>query len=241
MRLIFFFIGVLLVFFMTSFSSFAMGKEQEVAGSDQVIYEFGERALQDLNRQYDTDLLRECMGFYLDNQQFDSPEGSYNKVILLGYKILDVDRQDVDTYTTMAWLLWSKWVCWTRNPNQMPDGEGKADEAIRLLNWGKQWNQKSVRFFKESADIIWPLAKYYRADLYEFLIENYRKADLLAGSNSLLRTRVRLNLGHIYRQIGKKNLASYWYQRVIEIAPNNEVANRYLAHLENDIDWKNIQ
>lgn len=240
MRFIFSVAGAFLVL-TTFFSSFAMVKGQEVSDSDQVIYEFSERVIQDLNRQYDADLLRECMGFYLDNQQLDNPQGSYNKAIRLGYQIVNIDHQDIDTYTTVAWLLWSKWVCWTKKPNRMLDGEGKADEAIELLNWGEQWNQKSARFYKESADTIWPLAKYYRADLYDFVIENYRKADLLAGSNDLQRIRIRLNLGHIYRQIGEEKPAIYWYRRVIEIAPNNEVACRYLARLENEPCRKKIQ
>lgn len=240
MRAIFFTATVWFFVFMLAFSS-SFGKDQWVSESDQGIYEFGERVLQDLNYQHDTELLRECMGFYLDNQQFDSPQGSYTKAIRLGYQIVTIDHKDIDTYTTMAWLLWSKWVCWTKNPNRMPDGEGKADEAVDLLNWGKQWNLKSERFYKESADAIWPLAKYHRTDLYDFVIENYRKADLLAGSNDLLRVRIRLNLGHIYRQINEKKPATYWYKRVLEIAPNNEVAARYLAHLENKSDRKTLQ
>lgn len=239
MRLLFFLAGILLV--MTTGSSFATDKGQRISDSDQVIYEFGEKVLRDLNRQYDTDLLRECMGFYLDNQQFDNPEGSYNKAIRLGYQIVNIDRQDIDTYTTMAWLLWSKWVCWTKKPNRMPDGEGKADEAIELLNWGKQWNPKSARFYIESADTIWPLAKHYRTDLYGFLIENYRKAENLTGANDLLKVRLRLNLGHIYRQIGIKESAIYWYKKAMEIAPNNEIADRYLAQLENELDGKKFQ
>lgn len=241
MRAMFFTAPVWFFVFLSAFSSPAIGKEQCVSESDQGMHEFGERVLQDLNCQYDTELLRECMGFYLDNQQFDSPQGSYTKAIRLGYQIVTVDRKDIETYTTMAWLLWSKWVCWTKNPDRMPDGEGKADEAVDLLNWGKQWNLKSGRFYKESADTIWPLAKYHRTDLYDFVIENYRKADLLAGSNDLLRIRIRLNLGHIYRQINEKKPAIYWYKRVIEIAPNNEVAARYLARLENEPDRKTLQ
>lgn len=241
MRLLFSIAGVLFIVLLPSVFSFAIGKGPEDSDSDMAIYEYGERVLQDLKNQFDTGLLRECMGFYLDNQQYDSPQGSYNKAIRLGYQIVNIDRRDIDTYTTVAWLLWSKWVCWTKKPNGMPDGEGKADEAVELLNWGKQWNQKSALFYKESADTIWPLAKYYRADLYDFVIENYRKADLLAGGNDLLKIRVRLNLGHIYRQIGKKKPAMYWYQRVLELAPNNEVADRYFAHLENELDRKNLR
>lgn len=234
MRSLFLMVAILLVAFATFGSSFALEKGQGTSDSDRLDYEFHESVLQDISRQYDTELLRESMGFYLDNQQFDSPEGSYNKAIRLGYQIVNVDRRDIDTYTTMAWLLWSKWVSWNKEPNRMPDGGGKADEAVELLNWGKQWNQKSARYYKESADTIWPLAKYYRADLYDFVIENYRKADLLAEANDLLRIRVRLNLGHVYRQTGQKRPAMFWYRRVLEIAPKNEVAGRYLAHLENE-------
>lgn len=105
MHLLFPITGILTIVLMTSSSSFSIGKGLEGADSDWVIYEYGERVLQDTNRQYDTDLLRECMGFYLDNQQYDSPQGSYNKAIRLGYQIINIDRRDIDTYTTMAWLL----------------------------------------------------------------------------------------------------------------------------------------
>lgn len=240
MKLLFPITAAICMVFSSCISSFATEKAERFSDADQIIYELGEQVLQDLNGQQDTDLLRECMGFYIDNQQFDSPQGSYNKAIRLGYQIVSVDHKDIDTYTTMAWLLWSKWVSWTKNPNRMPDGEGKADQAIKLLNWGKQWNQKSGRFYKESADTIWPLAKYYRADLYEFVIENYRKADLLAGSDDLIKIRIRLNLGHAYRQINENKIAISWYKKVLEIAPNNEVALQYLACLENGPDKKLI-
>ncbi len=240
MRPVFAIVSILLLVFAAFSSSFAFGKGEGTSDSDRVVYEFSESVLQDINRQYDTDLLRECMGFYLDNQQFDSPQGSYNKAIRLGYQIVNVDHRDIDTYTTMAWLLWSKWVCWNKNPGQMPDGDGKADEAVELLNWGKQWNSKSARFYKESADIIWPLAKHYRTDLYDFVIENYREADLLTEANDPLRVRIRLNLGHIYRQTGQKRPAMFWYRRALEIAPGNEVAGRYLAQLESELNVKNF-
>ncbi|TVM03947.1 MAG: hypothetical protein CV087_02735 [Candidatus Brocadia sp. WS118] len=232
--------AVLCMVFSSFASSFATEKAAGLSDSDQIIYELSEQVLQDLQSQYDTDVLKECMGFFIDNQQFDSPQGSYNKAIQLGYQIVNVDHKDIDTYTTMAWLLWSKWVSWTKNPDRMPDGEGKADQAVELLNWGKQWNQKSERFYKESADTIWPLAKYHRTDLYEFVIENYRKADILAGSNDLIRVRIRLNLGHAHRQIHEHKTAIYWYKRVLEIAPKNEIALHCLACLENKSDKKLI-
>ncbi|KKO18806.1 MAG: hypothetical protein BROFUL_02467 [Candidatus Brocadia fulgida] len=207
MKLLFPLVAVFCIIFLPT-SSFAAERGNGLSKSDHTIYTLGEQALRNLDRQHDADLLRECMGFYIDNQQFDNPEGSYNKAIRIGYQILNIDRKDIDTYTTMAWLLWSKWVSWTINPTRMPDGEGKADQAVELLNWGKQWNLKSERFYKESADTIWPLAKHYRTDLYGFVIENYRKADLLAKSNDLARVRIRLNLGHAYRQINEKKTLS---------------------------------
>ncbi|MCE7910363.1 MAG: hypothetical protein DCC43_00940 [Candidatus Brocadia sp.] len=237
MKLLFPLVAVFCIIFLPT-SSFAAERGNGLSKSDHTIYTLGEQALRNLDRQHDADLLRECMGFYIDNQQFDNPEGSYNKAIRIGYQILNIDRKDIDTYTTMAWLLWSKWVSWTINPTRMPDGEGKADQAVELLNWGKQWNLKSERFYKESADTIWPLAKHYRTDLYGFVIENYRKADLLAESNDLARVRIRLNLGHAYRQINEKKTAIAWYKRVLEIAPTNEIAIHYLACLENESEKK---
>lgn len=241
MQFIFSIAVALCIAFLSFFpSSFAAKTGEGGLDPDHIMHEMSEQVLGDLPCQYDTGLLKECMGFYIDNQQFDSPQGSYNKAIRIGYRIVTIDHKDIDTYTTIAWLLWSKWVSWTKNPNRMPDGEGKADQAVELLNWGKQWNRKSERFYKESADTIWPLAKYYRTDLYEFVIENYRKADLLAGENDLVRVRVRLNLGHAYRQIHEKQNAIYWYKRVLELAPANDIAIRYLACLENESERKNI-
>ncbi|HQU30386.1 MAG: hypothetical protein HRU72_12770 [Planctomycetia bacterium] len=240
MRLIFSIAVVFGIVVLAHYPSFAIEKVEGISNPDQSIYDLSERVLQDLEWQYDTEQLRECMGFYIDNQQFDSPQGSYNNAIRIGYQIVAINHKDIDTYTTMAWLLWSKWVSWTKNPNRMPDGERKADQAVELLNWGEKWNQKSVRFYKESADTIWPLAKYHRTDFYKFVIENYRKAELLSGANDLSKVRIRLNLGHAYRQIREKKTAIYWYKKVLEIAPTNETAIRYLAHLENEPDKKNI-
>lgn len=241
MQILFFLATALGIAFLSSIPS-SLSAETGDGGADQdhLIYEMSEQVLLDLPCQYDTGMLKECMGFYIDNQQFDSPPGSYNKAIQIGYRIVTIDHKDIDTYTTMAWLLWSKWVSWTKNPNRMPDGEGKADQAVELLNWGKQWNQNSERFYKESADTIWPLAKYYRTDLYKFVIENYRKAELLAGENDSVKVRIRLNLGHAYRQIHEKQNAIYWYKRALELAPANDVALRCLASLENKPDRKNI-
>ncbi len=190
-----------------------------------------ERALARLEQVRDTKLLTECMDYYFRNGDQDEPPGSFNKVIRLGYRVLDVDPTARDIYSDVAWLLYSKFSTWGTEPAKMPDGEGKDREAVALFERGRRYLDRDPLFHKSAGDTIWPLAQYHKAEYYPFVIEEYERVDSLSTDKDL-RVRVRLNLGHIHRKLEKKDEAIAWYRKVLELEPNNSVALKYLSQLE---------
>jgi tetratricopeptide (TPR) repeat protein len=172
-----------------------------------------------------------CMDFYFLNQDLDPEPGSFNAIIRLGYRVLELDRHDVSTYGNVSWLLWSKWSNWKEDPTRMPDGQFKLEEALRLLERGERFNPRSPEFFIEAANTVWPIAQHHEASLYPRVIRWYSGADSLLPRGDKRKIRVRLNLGHIHRKLGQIPEARRYYEAVLEIDPTNSVARRSLDSL----------
>jgi tetratricopeptide (TPR) repeat protein len=179
---------------------------------------------------HDPALLVACMDFFFQNGEHDSPPGSFNRVIALGYRELELEPRNTSIYAEVAWLLYSKYATWTRAPDQMPDGESKAREAVELLLSGRKHLNGEASFHMEAGNTIWPLARYHLPEYYAFTIESFERADALAPP-AKTRVRARLNLGHIHRELGDREPAISWYRKVLDIEPKNAVAIKYLKQL----------
>ena len=176
------------------------------------------------------DALLSCMDFYFSNPEYDEPEGSFNNILKLGARVVEVDPLQASTYTNVAWLMWSKWVTWKDNPERMPDGADMADRAVAFLRQGEQALANDALYRKDEGDTIWPLAQFHLPDLYAFVIESYRAANALTADPAV-QVRVRLNLGHVYKQLQQNTEAATWYRAVLEVDPDNAVAKRSLAEV----------
>jgi tetratricopeptide (TPR) repeat protein len=188
--------------------------------------------LRNVDRIRQLSSLYACMDFYFLNQDLDPEPGSFNSIIRLGYRVLELDRHDVSTYGSVSWLLWSKWANWKEDPTRMPDGQFKLQEALALLDRGEKLNPRSPEYLIEAANTVWPIAQHHEASLYPRVIRWYSGADALLNRNDKRKVRVRLNLGHIYRKMGQIPEARRCYQAVLEIDPTNAVALRILESLE---------
>ena len=180
-----------------------------------------ESVMANLDKTADLDLLSDCFNFYWHNQQFDAPEGSYNNIVSIGKRIVVVDPSDYDTWTTTAWILWSKWVTWSHNPEKMPDGATKLGEAYRLLLDGQSHNLTNAIYHWQAATTMWVAAKSYSPEFYPFVLDSYQRADVFATNNDL-KIRARFKLGLIYQNELKQNAeALYWYHQVLELDPTH--------------------
>jgi tetratricopeptide (TPR) repeat protein len=188
-------------------------------------------ALQNLAQVTDIDLLNDCMEYYWHHGDEENPPGSYNNTIALGRRWVQVDPQATQTYTVVAWLLWSKWVTWSNHPEQMPDGATKAQEAIDLLLVGRAANSTDGDYHLDCGNTILPLAKFHLPQYYPFVEKSFQLADQYF-TDPAKKVRTRLNLGHTYRYENKKAEAIAAYKSVLEIDPNNTVAIRYLKELQ---------
>ena len=190
-----------------------------------------ESTLKTLNQQTDLDVMNSCIEFYWHNGEYDDPPGSYNKLIRLGKRMVAVDPEQTGIYTMTAWLLWSKYATWRNHPENMPDGATKADEAMELLYQGRRANPEDAAYHNDCGDTITGLAQNYLPNLWAFVEESYRLADRYA-SESALKVRARLSLGHILRKQKKKSEAIKAYESVLEIDPTNRSALRILEELK---------
>jgi hypothetical protein len=109
--------------------------------------------------QTTTEILAE-IDYYWHNQSEDQPPGSYTRVIDGYERYLGRVPDDVDAYTTVAWLLWSRWVT---NGKKAPDD---LNQAIRLLQQGCRMNETDGNMAFESAYTMLPVARQHDSKIY---------------------------------------------------------------------------
>ena len=183
--------------------------------------------LQRLQSARNLSQLEECFHFTFHFQELDSPVGSFNKPIRFGERIVEIDTQAIWFYEETSWLMWSKWVSWKENPALMPDGENGVDEALRLLRTGIRHMPRNPVYRAGVAESLWPLAQRFRNDLLPFVEENFLVAEELTEEKAR-KIRLRLNLGHVARQMSAWERARKYYEAVLALDPQNPIARRIL-------------
>lgn len=191
-----------------------------------------ERTITRLPQVRNLNVLAQCQELYFQNPDQESPPGSFNKLILLGYRYLEIDPRAVPQYGNTVWALWSKWTNWSRDPVTMPDGEHKLDEALALLRRGQLVNATDAVYHFEAGNSVFTIAYSYSPELAPLAIEYYDLADRLLITISPMKIRTRLQIAHIHNWRGDKAGARAGYLRVLEIDPSNSVAKRALERLE---------
>ncbi|MBT3374161.1 MAG: tetratricopeptide repeat protein [Lentisphaerae bacterium] len=164
------------------------------------------------------------------HQNEDSPPGSYNGIIALAYRQVELDPQVVRAYTDTAWLLWSKWVSWKQDPEGMPDGEDGVTRALALLRRGAEANPDSARYHYDAGMTLMPLARSHLPDLYPTVNRHLERAVDLSD-DLRLRILAGRQLGHNFRLAGDVDSAERWYRRVLELDPDNIPAKDCLRRL----------
>ena len=188
--------------------------------------------LADLKQATDPALLMLLSDYLWHHGDLDTPPGSFNTIIRLHYRVVELDPQATPVYTTTAWLLWSKWVSWKMDPLKMPDGKSKVKEALKLLKRGEKANPGNAEYLCDSGTTMMSLARFHRADLYPFVFDQLKKADQNAtAEQTKLKVRVRLTIAHNYRHLKQWDDAATWYRAVLELDPQNEVATRCLKQV----------
>ena len=187
-------------------------------------------ALAHLEELVDPGLISQLSEHLWHNQMLEKQVGSYNGIIAFGCRQLELEPHNIDAYTTTAWLLWSKWVSWRNSPERMPDGEHRLDEAVALLQRGRRLNPDSARYHYEAGITIMPVARFHQRELYALVTDLLKNADQLA-TDTKLKIRARLSLGHCFRHWDRDAEALAWYRKVLELDAGNEVATRCISDL----------
>lgn len=190
-----------------------------------------DRLIRDLAHSRDLTGIARCQEFYFQNPDADVPAGSFNRLVALGYRYLAIDPHAVTQYGDLSWVLWSKWTSWRQDPALMPDGKDRLREATDLLLKGRRLNPSNPAYHFEAAGRFFTMAYSYSPELTPLAIESYELTDHYLPQTTPVKIRARLQIGHIYRWLGNKPAAIAAYQRVLEIDPNNKVAESAIAKL----------
>ena len=193
------------------------------------------RALDRLPQIHNADLLVNCLNLFYNSPTLDPDPMAFKSLIKFGYRILEIDNTRSDIYGVVAWLLWSKWRNWSTDPLNTPDGQGKEIEALALLRQGAKIN-RNAEYFIAAANTIWPLAQFFLPHYYIDVLHWYTQADALLSKSDKRKIRVRLNIGHIYRNTQQLERAAQAYHAVLAIDSANEVALRILRCLEQNLE-----
>lgn len=194
--------------------------------------------LNHLDAVYDADILNACTDYYFHSPGDEHDTSGYSRSVACTNRMIVLDPQAIDLYTTNAWLLWSNWVTWKQDPQQVTEGPAKLKQAIRLIRQGRAANPDSAAYHYDAANTMTPLALHHLPDLMDWVIQYYHHAEALAKDKAL-RTQICKVLGHRYRIQGKTTEAMRWYRITLELDPENEVAQRYLKQLESQAEEGN--
>ncbi len=188
-------------------------------------------ATEDFNRLADAVTVDNLANFLWHNQGLDDPPASYNNVIALYKRAIEIDPAYKQQYFVAAWLLYSKWAVWNRDPERMPDGENKMTAAIEVLGQGSEEFRDSAPYHYRAALTL--NTPYDVPEQHEFVEKMLRKADALAGEEEEeLKIRARLTLGVYFKRRGRQEEAEKWFRKTLELDPAHEPASRYLQELE---------
>ncbi len=188
-------------------------------------------ATEDFNRLADAVTIDNLANYLWHNQGLDDPPASYNNVIALQKRAIEIDPGYKQQYFVAAWLLYSKWAVWNRNPERMPDGEDKITEAIEVLRLGSEEFRDSAQYHYRAALTL--KTPYNIPEKHEFVEKMLRKADELAGEEEEeLKIRARLTLGVFFKRREMQEEAEKWFRKTLELDPEHEPALRYLKELE---------
>lgn len=186
-----------------------------------------------LDTSIDIELMSQLTDWYWHHGHIDIPPGSFDSIIKLSYRIVQLEPQSPQVYCNAAWLLWSRWVSWKQDPEKMPIGEHDDQTAIKFLLQGRKACMDDAAYHHEAAMTVWGLARHHNSEYFNFIIDSLKLAEkAIKPDNQWLHIRIRLTLGHTYRQLKDTDNALKAYRSVLELDPKHEVAIRIIDELE---------
>lgn len=191
----------------------------------------GDLMMDELETTIDTDLMWQLMDYYWHRGDLDTPPASFNRTILMSYRFVELEPESPTIYANAAWLLWSRWVSWKKNPEKRELGEGDDAKALAFLQRGRKALPEHSPYHYDAGMTLWGLARYHDPKYWDFIIESFILADKHATTQRDT-IRARLMLGHAYRQTDQLEKAKQAYQRVLEADPEHEIAKRLITEVE---------
>lgn len=195
----------------------------------------GKMVIRGLDQCIDIELMCQLMEYYWHHAMLDTPPASFEGIIKLSYRVVELEPQSPEIYTNAAWLLWSRWVTWKQKPEGKLLGEGDDQTAIALLLKGRKANMENAAYHFDAAMTVWGLAMHHKPEYFQFIIESLHLGDKYAGQNKRLQTNIRRTIGHAYRKTNRLEDAKKAYLRALELAPEDEIIKRLLKELEEQV------
>lgn len=195
----------------------------------------GQWVIDHLDQSVDTELMSQLMDFYWHHGNLDSPPATFERIIQLSYRYVQVEPDAPEIYTNAAWLLWSRWVSWTQAPDTFPKGKGDDETAIAFLLKGSTACKDNAAYHYDAAMTVWGLARHHNEKYFDFILAELNLAEkVIKKDETWLHTRIRLTLGHTYRHLKQLDKAKKAYESVLQVDPENEVAKRILKEMEEE-------
>ncbi len=196
----------------------------------------------DLKNCIDVELMCQLNEFYWHHGHLDNPPGSFDSIIRISYRVLELEPQTASIYADTAWLLWSRWVTWKQDPEKMPIGENDDKTAVALLLRGRKACPDNAAYHFDAAMTVWGLARHHKPEYWGFILDSLQLAKkTVKPENQWLNVRIRMTLGHVYRQLEQYDDARKAYQSVLEVDPENAIAQRLLKEMDEAANTNNGQ
>ncbi|MAX27744.1 MAG: hypothetical protein CMJ19_24890 [Phycisphaeraceae bacterium] len=196
----------------------------------------------DLKNCIDVELMCQLNEFYWHHGHLDNPPGSFDSIINISYRVLELEPDTASIYADTAWLLWSRWVTWKQEPEKMPIGENDDKTAIALLLRGRKACPDNASYHFDAAMTVWGLARHHKPEYWGFILDSLKLArKTVKPDNQWLNVRIRTTLGHVYRQLEQFDDARKAYQSVLEVDPENDIAKRLLKEMDEAANTNNGQ
>jgi len=193
----------------------------------------GDLMMAELATSTDVTLMSLMMDWYWHHGMLETPPGSFDRQIHIGYRFLELEPKSPNVITGTAWLLWSRWVSWKQDAERMPVGKGGDADALALLMKGREANLENGAYHFDAGMTMWGLARYHDEKYWTFIMESMRLADEHAGDEQV-RYRARMTMGHAFRYQKKYEDAKTWYRKALETRPGDEIATRIIGEVEED-------
>jgi tetratricopeptide (TPR) repeat protein len=196
----------------------------------------------DLAHCIDVELMCQLNEFYWHHGNLDTPPGSFDSIIRISYRVLELEPTSASIYTDTAWLLWSRWVSWKQDPEKMPVGEDDDKTAIALMLRGRKACPDNASYHFDAAMTAWGLARYHKPEYWDFILDSLKLArKTVKPEEHWLNVRIRMTLGHVYRHLQRLDEARKAYESVFEVDPENAIAKRLLKEMDEAANTNNGQ